>query len=66
MKFHPSEGICKDIDTCIADEMQKEINRLREALEHIATYRHGFDGTDAGRLGLYAHNTLTSLGGRDD
>ena len=46
-----------------AADAADEIERLRKAekiLEYIATYRNGFDGTEAGRLGLVAHNFLTS------
>ncbi len=41
-----------------------EIERLREGLEYIATYRNGFDATDAGRRGLYAHNLLAEINTR--
>lgn len=58
------DGVSHEVNMDVASDMLRlelEAAGLRKALEYIATYRFGFDGTEAGRLGLYAHNQLGSV-----
>ena len=47
---------------CQCDHRETEIARLIKALQYIATYRFGYDGSTAGRLGQYANNQISPKG----